>query len=170
MPACCPHIKRAKRHTIRGNMHGSAGETCRPKRWLAGEKSEYKSTLPILVDTTDRRRTFCVRPTPLWWAAAREAIESFAEENKKTDWTRAHIPGPGHPDLTQGAASQVKKQTPVSLIKRKCCECPLAARTSRAPTDTRNKATCTGVLEILAAPKKGGWPVRKVNIKAPSPY
>ena len=85
MPACRPHIKSANRHTKRGNMHGIAGETCRPKRWLAGGKIEYKSTLPILVDTTDRRRTGCVRPTPLGCAAASETIERFAEENKKKD-------------------------------------------------------------------------------------
>ena len=94
MSACRPHIKSANRHTRKGNTHGSAGETCRPQKGGGPvRKSEYISTLPMLVDTTDRRRTHCVRPTPLGWAAAREAIERFAEENKKrldTRFTRAH--------------------------------------------------------------------------------
>ena len=99
----------------RGNMQGSAGETCHPKRWLAGEKSEYKSTLPILVDTTDRRRTHCVRPTQLWWAAAREPIESFAEETKKKIRHTRHArisPGQATPTSHKERRQAKKKSKP----------------------------------------------------------
>ena len=155
----CPLAARTSRAPTdtqkKGNMHGSARETCRPQKGGGPvTKSDYKSTLTILVDETDRRRTVCVRPTQLGWAAARESIKRFAEENKKKDRHARTSPGqrPPRPHTRSGKPS--KKQTTVSRIKRKCWECPLGARTSRAPTDTREKATCTAVLERLAAPKK----------------
>ena len=142
----------------KGTMRGSAGETYRPpKRWLAVEKSEYTSTLPILVDTTDRRRTPCVRPTQLWWALARESIESFAEENKKKIRHARHArTSPGQATPTSHKERQAKKkskpQFPGSKGNAGNARLP-PAHQERQQTHEK-KATCTGLLERLAAPKK----------------
>ena len=138
---------------------GSAGETCPPQKggWPV-RKSEDKSTLPILVDNTDRRRTVCVRPTPLGWGRGQRSNREFCGREQKKDRHARHArtsPGQATPTSHKERQATRKKGKPqFPGAKGNAGNARLPPAYQECQQTHGKKATCTGLLERLAAPKK----------------